>query len=240
MTAVRLRQVALVAAELEPAAEALRKALSLDEPFRDPGVGEFGLQNVVFSAGDTFIEIVSPVRENTTAGRYLDRRGGDSGYMALFQVPDTAAARARAADQGVRVVWQVDLPDISGTHLHPKDVPGAIVSVDTPKPPETWRWGGPSWTGQVPPHHDGGIVGMTVECDDPARTAATWGALLGISPAGHELTLDGGRQTVTFRRSGARGEGISELVVAIPGGGDELELCGLTLRVVDGDQRGGD
>jgi hypothetical protein len=235
VTGVRLRQVALVAAELEPAADALRKALSLDEPFRDPGVGEFGLQNVVFSAGDTFIEIVSPIGDNTTAGRYLDRRGGDSGYMALFQVPDTAAARARAAEQGVRIVWQADLADISGTHLHPKDVPGAIVSVDTPSPPETWRWGGPSWTGHVPPHHDGGIVGITVECDDPERAAAVWGALLGITPAGTQLDLDCG-QAVTFRPSGARGEGIAELVVAIPGGGDQLELCGLTLRVVDADQ----
>lgn len=240
MTAVRLRQVALVATELEPAADALRKALSLDEPFRDPGVGEFGLQNVVFSAGDTFIEIVSPVRDNTTAGRYLDRRGGDSGYMALFQVPDTPAARARAAEQGVRVVWQADLADISGTHMHPKDVPGAIVSVDTPSPPETWRWGGPSWTGQVPAHHDGGIVGLTVECDDPEGAAVVWGALLDVAPSGTQLTLDDGRQTVTFRPSGARGEGIAELAVAIPGGGDELELCGLTLRVVDADQPVGD
>ena len=240
MTGVRLRQVALVAADLEPAADALRQALSLGEPFRDPGVGEFGLQNVVFSAGDTFIEIVSPTRDDTTAGRYLDRRGGDSGYMALFQVPDTAAGRARAAEQGVRIVWQADLADISGTHLHPKDVPGAIVSFDTPSPPETWRWGGPSWTGQVPAHHDGGIVGITVECDDPERAAAVWGALLGIEPVDTRLAMDDGRQTVAFRPSGRRGEGIAELVVAVPGGNSQGELCGLTLRVVDADQPVGD
>src|ERR1044072_4219726 len=108
MTEVRLRQVALVAAELEPAADALREALDPGEPLRDPGVGEFGLENVVFSVGDTFIEVVSPVREGTTAGRYLDKRGGDSGYMAIFQVPDTPAARTRAEELGVRVVWKID------------------------------------------------------------------------------------------------------------------------------------
>src|SRR5271154_5262324 len=36
---VRLRQAVLVAAELEPVATALRGALDLGEPFRDPGVG---------------------------------------------------------------------------------------------------------------------------------------------------------------------------------------------------------
>jgi hypothetical protein len=232
MTGVRLRQVALVAADLEPAADALRDALQLDEPFRDPGVGEFGLENVVFSVGDSFIEVVSPVRDGTTAGRYLDKRGGDSGYMALFQVPDTPAARARAADRGVRVVWKVDLPDISGTHFHPKDVPGAIVSVDTPSPPETWRWGGPSWTAQVPAHHDGGICGVTVDCEDPDAAAGVWGSLIGITPAQNTLALDDG-QRVTFRRAGDGGEAITELVVAIPGGGSQLELCGLTLTVTD-------
>src|SRR4051812_18782707 len=69
----RLRQVALVARELEPVAGRIRSELGLGEPFRDPGVGEFGLQNVVFAIGDTFLEVVSPVREGTTAGRYLDR-----------------------------------------------------------------------------------------------------------------------------------------------------------------------
>ena len=52
---VRLRQAVLVAGELEPAAAALRSALGLEEPFRDPGVGAFGLANVVFALGDCFL-----------------------------------------------------------------------------------------------------------------------------------------------------------------------------------------
>ncbi len=88
--------------------------------------GSFGLQNAVFTAGDTFVEVVSPVREGTTAGRYLERRGGDTGYMAIFQV--------------------------AGTHLRPRDVPGAIVSIDWADPPGSWRWAGPAWTGAAAPH----------------------------------------------------------------------------------------
>ncbi|MBV8692902.1 MAG: VOC family protein [Actinobacteria bacterium] len=228
----RLRQVALVAADLHGAMEALRDVVPMGEPFKDPGVGEFGLENAVFAVGDTFIEIVSPVRDDTTAGRYLAKRGGDSGYMALFQVADTPAARARAADRGVRIVWKIDLPDISGTHFHPKDVPGAIVSVDTPLPPETWRWGGPAWTGGVPPHDEGGIVGLTVECAQPEDAAATWAALVDAKPDGRELALAEGTQRVVFTDVGARGEGIAELVVVVPGAADrQADVAGVSIRV---------
>src|SRR5271165_2655179 len=126
---VRLRQAVLVARELEPVAALLREQLGLEEPFRDPGVGEFGLANVVFAIGDCFLEVVSPVLAGTAAGRQLERAGDDGGYMALFDLEDLAGARERAAMMGVRVVWQIDLPEISGTHLHPADVPGAIVSL---------------------------------------------------------------------------------------------------------------
>src|SRR5215471_20721807 len=110
----RLRQVAVVAADCEGTARLLQEAFGWPEPFHDPGVGRFGLTNAVFAAGDTFVEVVTPAQAGTTAGRYLESRGGDSGYMAIFQMPDLAAARRRVADLGVRVVWTADLPDIAG------------------------------------------------------------------------------------------------------------------------------
>ena len=145
---VRLRQAVLVAAELEPVASTLRSALNLNEPFRDPGVGEFGLANVVFALGDCFVEVVSPIQRDTAAGRYLARHG-DGGYMVIFDLEDLQGARGRALGLGVRVIWQIDLPDISGTHLHPADMRGAIVSLDRSEPYGTWRWGGPQWTGRI-------------------------------------------------------------------------------------------
>src|SRR5262249_5880592 len=84
-SAMRLRQVALPAAAVDPTLAALQRVLGLGEPFRDPGVTEFGLVNGVFALGDTFLEVVSPARPGTTAGRWLERRGGDAGYMAIFQ-----------------------------------------------------------------------------------------------------------------------------------------------------------
>ena len=67
--------------------------------------------------------------------------------MAIFQFADRAGPRERAADLGIRIVWRADLDDIAGTHLHPADIGGAIVSLDWADPPESWRWAGPSWRG---------------------------------------------------------------------------------------------
>jgi catechol 2,3-dioxygenase-like lactoylglutathione lyase family enzyme len=230
-----LRQVALVARDCGQVAGELSRAFGWPAPFHDPGVGHFGLTNAVFAAGDTFVEVVAPARADTTAGRNLERRGGDGGYMAIFQVPDLAAARRRVADLGVRVVWTTaDRPDIAGTHLHPRDVPGAIVSLDWADPEQSWRWAGPAWTGRAPDHLPGGLTGLTIEVDDPAAAARRWAAVLGIpagdgEPAGAGLP-DGGYAVVELPDAGqrlrfvpardGRGEGITEVTIAgLPDGG---------------------
>jgi hypothetical protein len=225
LTGPRLRQVALVAHDCGQVSDELRAAFGWGEPFHDPGVGRFGLTNAVFAAGDTFVEVVAPVQAGTTAGRYLERRGGDGGYMAIFQVPDLAAARARLPGLGVRVVWTADLPDIAGTHLHPKDVPGAIVSLDWAEPAGSWRWAGPAWTGRVPEHPGGGgVTGVTIEVADPAAVAARWAAVLGVTwaasgtAAGIELAGWGQRLRFEPARPG-QGEGITAVSVAgLPAG----------------------
>ncbi|MGH9054476.1 MAG: hypothetical protein ACRDYY_01200 [Acidimicrobiales bacterium] len=237
----RLRQVALVASDCARIAAQLQQAFGWPEPFHDPGVGAFGLTNAVFTAGDTFVEVVAPERDGTTAGRYLERRGGDSGYMAIFQMPDLQAARRRVADAGVRVVWTSDHADIAGTHLHPKDVPGAIVSLDWADPPESWRWAGPPWTGGAPAHQPGGLTGITVEVEEPGPVAEMWASLLGVA-SGAEPVRDTGRdaavhlleagQSLRFVRPATdRGEGITE--VRIAGAGPQTELIAGVRFVVE-------
>ena len=225
LTGTRLRQVAVVAPDCATVAGQLRRAFGWGEPFHDPGVAEFGLANAVFAVGDTFLEVVAPVQPATAAGRYLERRGGAGGYMAIFQVPDLAAARRRLAGLGVRVVWTADLPDMAATHLHPGDVPGAIVSLDWAEPAASWRWAGPSWTGQAPGHAPGGVTGLTIEVNDPPAAARRWAAVLGLPGAGVGRTavveLPGTGQRLRFVPSRAgHGEGITAITIAgLPGGG---------------------
>jgi catechol 2,3-dioxygenase-like lactoylglutathione lyase family enzyme len=212
---MRLRQVALVARDLDPVVADLTGVLGIEVAFHDPGVMEFGLRNAVMPVGDTFLEVLSPVHENTTAGRWLQRRGGDCGYMVILQTDDLEEDRRRLARLGVRIVWQIAFDDIATVHLHPRDLGGAIVSLDQPRPPESWRWGGPEWPERVRTHVTRRIVSVTMQAEDPSRMAARWAEVLGVGAAsgtGGALELALGEGCIRFVPvADASGEGVSAI-----------------------------
>ncbi len=90
---IRLRQVALVATNLAPVEAAIIEELGVELCYRDPDVAVFGLTNALFPIGDKLLEVVSPMRDGTTAGRQLSKRNGDGGYMVILQVDDLDAMR---------------------------------------------------------------------------------------------------------------------------------------------------
>lgn len=229
---IRLRQVALVAADLEPVVTAIAEALGLEVGFRDPGIGEFGLVNAVMPVGEHFLEVVAPVQPGTTAGRLLDKRGGDGGYMVIVQCDDLARRRARLPDLGVRVVWRADLADIAGTHLHPRDVGGAILSIDEARPWESWTWAGPEWTDHQATDVVSAITGVVVGADDPDAMAARWAEVLDAPVDGRVVSLDEGR--IAFEPAGTRGEGVDAVELLATDrarAGETLHLGGVELRL---------
>lgn len=249
---MHIRQIALAARKLDPAVAALTDLFDLDASYKDPGVGQFGLENVVMPVGDTFLEVVSPVRADTTAGRYLERRG-DSGYMVIFETPSLAEDRLRVDALGARVVWEIALEDISTIHLHPKDTGGAILSLDQPKPAGAWRWGGPHWTSRIRTTRVRRIISAEIEARDPGGMAARWSSLLGSSEVVADgdsvlLSLDRGGE-LRFVPAGPRGEGISAIGVEIEPSAreaivatararglhataDNVEVCGVRVDLV--------
>lgn len=172
----RLRQAVIAVRDLDPAVGLLRSRLGLGEPYADPAIDFFGLRNAVFAIGDTFLELVSPTREDTAAGRQIDRHGGDCGYMAMLQVEDAAAARERARRLGISEIFEIELDDIAEAHLHPAQIGGAIVSLSEPRPPTSWRWGGPGWSERSVA---GSVNGLTVAVRDPAAVADRWQRVAG-------------------------------------------------------------
>ena len=85
---MRLRQVVLAAIDLAATEAAIVEQLGLSLCYRDPGVATFGLRNALFPVGHQLLEVVSPTQDGTTAGRLLDKRGGDTGYMVILEVDD--------------------------------------------------------------------------------------------------------------------------------------------------------
>jgi hypothetical protein len=179
-----IRQIVLAARDLNTTVAQLQSVLGVPVCYHDPEVGKFGLENALMTIGHKpgvqFLEVVSPVKDNTAAGRHLDRHG-DSGYMLILQTDDLARDRARVDKLGVRIVWEAKHPDVSAMHLHPKDIGAAIVSIDQPIPPESWRWAGPDWQRHVNKTGAQQVISTTIASQDPVAMAQRYATVLGTS-----------------------------------------------------------
>jgi hypothetical protein len=219
---MRLRQIALVAHDLAAAHAQIAAILGLDYAYEDPAVGKYGLKNAVFPVGTTFLEVVSPNAPGTTAARLLEKRGGSGGYMVILQVDDLIQARARVREAGARVVDQTDKDGAAFTHIHPKDIGGAILSLDHMNPKERWEWGGPQWIDRIRTDVTVAIVAAELQAEDPKRMAMRWAAVLGRpavqSAQGWCIHLDEGDIRFVSAQDG-RGEGLGgfDLAVRNPG-----------------------
>jgi hypothetical protein len=156
--------------------------------------------------------------------------------MVILQTSDLAADRRRLDGLGVRVVWEIGLDDIATVHLHPRDVGGAIVSLDEPRPATSWRWAGPTWRDAVRTDVVRGISGVTVAADAPERMAARWADVLGL-PAearrGVALRLEPG--AIRFVEADERGEGMVGVALAAVDASRALATAAARgLRTADG------
>ena len=245
---MRIRQIVFAAHDLAKNREQLAELFGLSEPFRDPGVAEFGIDNVVFPFGDQFIEVISPLQPGTACGRHIERHG-DSPYMLILQTDDFAREERRLDALGVRRVWRsADFDNISATHLHPKDIGGAIVSIDEARPAASWRWGGPDWQTGAAQMSDSQarerVRGLSVCAADPEALAQRWAQVLGMQlepeqapasgkPGRRRLALqDGFANFVSANNAKAvdRINGFSLEVASVPAVLARAKALGLTVQ----------
>ena len=148
---MRLRQIALVAEELATVEAELIEVLGLEVCYRDPGVEVFGLNNILLPVGNQLLEVVAPFKEETAGGRYLERRGGNGGYMVITQVDDHKPRVERVKELGIRTVSYRDGEEYGLMQLHPKDTGGSFFEIDEQRGENAqefdgpWHPGGPNW-----------------------------------------------------------------------------------------------
>ena len=182
---IQLRQIALVARVLEPVIDDFETILGLHRCYVDPGVGVFGLENTLLPVGRNFLEVVAPVREGTAGGRYLDRRGGDGGYMVITQATPRAeqqAARARALAGGVRVAHESDRPGWNICQLHPADMIASFLEIEWDVNEDLrGHWmpaGGTGWEDKVDQATTVDFTGVELQGPDPVAIAERWAMVL--------------------------------------------------------------
>jgi len=261
MSEVRIRQICLVAHDLERIEQQLESVFGVEVCFRDPGVGRFGLHNMLMPFGDQLLETVSPKpgAHATAGGRYLQRRGGDGGYMVITQVPKAAYAsyRARVDGLGIRLVSEGGeaREDSGGMQLHPKDVPGAIAELrwnaEEDRHDGAWGPAGPDWQRAKRTSIVDGIRAAEIQAVDPAGLARRWGAVLDTPVTADAdgnpiLALDGCDIRFVSITDG-RGEGLGGLDIQATNPAQALAnaeaagcrnddslitICGMRLRLV--------
>lgn len=177
---MRLRQVVIASSHLEQVASAFERVLGIEECHRDPWIAAFGLENVMLLAGDTFLEILTPIKPDAAAGRYLERKGGDAGYMICIQVDDLPHTRATVERLGLRIVNETQRETLKGFHVHPRDIGGAIVALNIAIPPGSWEGAGDwdEWRQHERDDVTGKITGVVLGAPDPAALAQRWAEVL--------------------------------------------------------------
>ncbi len=179
---LRMRQICLVAKDLDAVEADLGAIFGLEVCHRDPGVGRFGLHNFLMPVGNNFLEVVAPIQENTAGGRYLERRGGDGGYMVIMQCDDGEAAKARVTGLGIRLVMDAKRGENHGIQLHPKDLPGAIAELrqneGAEDPAGPWSPAGDNWLRAKKTDVTLAMVAAEIQADEPGLLAQRWSAVV--------------------------------------------------------------
>jgi hypothetical protein len=222
---IHLRQICLVANDIESSVAQITAVLGIKSCYEDDAVAQWGLVNNLMPVGSDFLEVVVPTKPNTAAGRYLDRRDGDGGYMVITQADSAqtqAECKARALANKVRIAFERDQPDYHLMQLHPADMVAAFLEIDSaPANDFTGDWhpaGGLAWKQDVDQSRTIAITGVELQSSDPGALATRWGAILGqpVVNKDDEPAVELANATISFvPEKDNRGPGLSAVSVAV-------------------------
>ena len=181
---LRLRQICLVASELEPMIADIAAIMGLAACYRDGNVEKYGLVNALMPVDTILLEVVSPFREGTAAGRFLAKTDGRGGYMAIFACEDPDA-RARAANAlGVRTANVITHAPYHGVQLHPRDCRAAFIEFNHTDGSDdvlgAYPPAGADWQSYIRKDVTQALTGVEMQSPEPAALAAHWGRILGL------------------------------------------------------------
>ena len=129
----RLNHVALAVPDIAAASAHYREALGarVTEPMALP---EHGVTVVFIDVGNTKIELLEPLGENSTIRPFMEKNPSGGMHHVCYEVADIIAARDKLKASGERVLGDGE-PKI-GAHgkpvlfLHPKDFFGTLVELE--------------------------------------------------------------------------------------------------------------
>jgi methylmalonyl-CoA/ethylmalonyl-CoA epimerase len=97
-------------------------------------IEEQGVEAALLDVGDSHLELLAPLGEDTPVGRFLARRGPGLHHVA-YRVDDVAAALGELRAAGLRLIDEAPRTGIRGSQvafLHPSAAGGVLTELVQP------------------------------------------------------------------------------------------------------------
>ena len=218
---IRLRQICLIVPELYAATDEVIDRLGLKVCYGKADLSRYGipytppppqqaaffekhgLASVQHPIGDTFLELVAPLKPGTPAARFVETRG-PGGYMVITEVGDTAPVAARIEATGTRLASTVDYPGLyHELQIDPRDCGASMLSFSMQREGSPfdggWYPAGRNWK-DFRVDGDRAIRAAELSVADPAAVADRWARLIGrpAEPRGETMVIELDDSSIRF------------------------------------------
>ena len=129
----RLNHVAIATPDIAAAARQYRETLATPEQVSDPvPLPEHGVTTVFINTGNTKIELIEPLGENSPIQAFIDKNPSGGMHHVCYEVDDLSAAVAKLKQQGARVLGEpkIGAHGLPVVFLHPKDFGGVLIELE--------------------------------------------------------------------------------------------------------------
>jgi len=122
--------VAIAVDDLEGAIAYYRDTFGCEVEHREV-VERDGVEEALLKVADSYIQLLTPVRDDSTVAKYLATKGQGIHHVG-YRVDDCAAALERVKAEGHRVIDEAPRPGSRGTtvaFVHPKTAFGTLIEL---------------------------------------------------------------------------------------------------------------
>ena len=129
----RLNHVAIATSDIKKAAKIYRDTLgaTVSEEVPQP---EHGVTTVFVDLGNTKIELLEPLGENSPIANFLKKNPNGGMHHVCYEVEDIHAAVAKMKAEGATITGtgepRIGAPGKPVVFLHPKDFVGTLVELE--------------------------------------------------------------------------------------------------------------
>jgi methylmalonyl-CoA/ethylmalonyl-CoA epimerase len=127
-----IHHIGVAVADLDEAVSTYERLLGASVEARET-IASQGAEAVALHVGDGRVELLAPLEDDTSIGRFLARRGPGMHHVA-YEVEDLRAELARLDGEGVQLVDREPRPGLYGLQvafIHPDAVHGVLTELVT-------------------------------------------------------------------------------------------------------------